>query len=1076
MTGNQPPQDRAHPRRPFVLAAAAAGATAALLLSGTLGLARHAAAFRMAHSAERTDPPPIDFARDIRPILSENCFLCHGPDPSSREASLRLDIPEGLFTARDEDSTAPVIPGNRNASPLWQRIVETNPDDHMPPPDTGKALTSEQIDTIGRWIDAGAEWSAHWAFEPVLAHTPPAVQHESWPNNDIDRFVLARLESEGLTPAPRADRPTLIRRVTLDLIGLPPTPEEVEAFLADTSPDAFERVVDRLLASPRFGERWARVWLDQARYADTKGYEADRTRTIWPYRDWVVRAFNSDMPFDQFTIVQLAGDLLPEPTEDDLLATAFHRNTMNNDEGGTDDEEFRVAAVKDRVATTFQVFTGLTMSCAECHTHKYDPITQTEYYEAFAFFDQTADADRNDEAPTRAFGTQDQKAALEALRAEIASLETRIADALDTALAEPLEPASPAPVPVPPPAALDEPADVFWIDDDTPAGVSLMADGSPAAWQWITSDEHPAALGRRSLLRSGAGFTQQYFDTAPIPLTLHERDRLVAHVWLDESNPPREIMLQFHTADGSWEHRAYWGDNLIAFGTNNTGARRPMGPLPPRGQWVRLELDPADLDLAPGTTIDGLALSQHGGTVRWDAVGLHTRHPPDTAWARSFTAWLATITQREGLGLPDAVRAALHSDAHTPTPEYSPEQLATLRRHYAQEFHTPTRQTLRPYLEILNKVRADESRTRAQMPTVPVMVELPPADRRTTHLLTAGSYLSPGKEVTPGTPAALNPFPDDLPRDRLGLATWIVSPDNPLTARVTVNRFWERFFGRGIVDTLENFGAQGSQPTHPELLDHLALAFMHDGWSVKALCRTIVLSSTYQQVSDATPEQLERDPHNALLARGPRFRVEAEMIRDQALAVSGLLSPKLFGPPVYPPQPDGIWQMVYSGDQWTTSTGEDRYRRSLYTFWRRTSPYPSMTTFDAGSREVCLPRRIRTNTPLQALVTLNDPVYVEAAQALARRMIAEGGPLAADRAARGLRLCLAREPTPAEIDILLDLVADAYLHYRQQPGDAQPFATDPLGPLPDGLDPIEAAAWTVVANVLLNLDEFLTRN
>lgn len=1054
---------RASPPSPGRLAVATV-VMAAVLAVGALGLTRRAAPPPL----DAAGLSPIDFARDIRPILSENCFLCHGPDPSSREASLRLDIPEGLFEARDEDSTAPIIPGDRNASELWRRIVEANPDDHMPPPDSGKALTPEQVDTIGRWIDAGAAWTGHWAFEPVLDHTPPEVQNRAWPNNDIDRFVLARLESEGLTPAPRADRPTLLRRVSLDLTGLPPTPEEVEAFLADTSPDAYERVVDRLLASPGFGERWARVWLDQARYADTKGYEADRARTVWPYRDWVIRAFNDDMPFDRFTIAQLAGDLLPEPSEDDLLATAFHRNTMNNDEGGTDDEEFRVAAVKDRVATTFQVFTGLTMGCAECHTHKYDPITQTEYYEAFAFFDQTADADRNDEAPTHPFGTQDQQAALEALRAEMASLESRIADALDAALTASLEPDTPAP----PPAVLDEPADVFWIDDDTPAGTSLMADGNPAAWEWITRDEHPAAVGRRSLLRSGAGFTQQYFDTAPIPLVLHERDHLVAHVRLDENDPPREIMLQFHTDDGSWEHRAYWGENLIDFGTNNTGARRAMGPLPPSNQWVRLEIDPAEIDLDPGTTIDGLALSQHGGTVRWDGIGLRTRHQPDSAWARSFSAWLDTVTRRGGVGLPEPIRAALNTEQPTPTPE----QLALLRRHYVRHFHAPTRNAIRHLTDALAAARADETRTLAQMPAVPIMVELPPAKRRTTHLLTAGSYLSPGKEVTPGVPAALHPFPDDLSRDRLGLAKWIVLADNPLTARVTVNRFWERFFGRGIVDTLENFGAQGSQPTHPQLLDHLALAFVHDGWSVKALCRRIVLSSTYQQSSNAPPDLRKIDPHNALLAHGPRFRVEAEMVRDQALAVSGLLSPKLFGPPVYPPQPDGVWQMVYSGEQWMTSTGEDRYRRSLYTFWRRTSPYPSMTTFDAGSREVCLPRRIRTNTPLQALVTLNDPVYVEAAQALARRMITEGGPIASDRAARGLRLCLARNPTHEEVDVLLSLVADAYLHYRQHPDEAQTFATDPLGPLPEGLDATEAAAWTVAANVLLNLDEFLTRN
>lgn len=1017
--------------------------------------------------ADGADAQAVDFARDVRPILSNNCFLCHGPDPSSREASLRLDTPEGLFHARNDKALPPVVPGDRGASPLWQRITSADPDAHMPPLESGKTLTPEQLDTIGRWIDAGAAWKNHWSFEPVLNHAPPVVWDESWPASDIDRFVLARLESEGLSPSPRADRPTLIRRVTLDLTGLPPTPDEVAAFVSDDAPDAFERVVDRLLASPRFGERWARVWLDQARYADTRGYEADRSRTIWPYRDWVIRAFNSDMPFDEFAVRQLAGDLLPDATDDDLLATAFHRNTMNNDEGGTDDEEFRVAAVKDRVSTTFQVFTGLTMACAECHTHKYDPITQAEYYEAFAFFNQSADTDTPDESPTHSFGTAAQQAELDALRAEIDSLEARLTEALDTATALPLEPEGDAGTGSA--AAFSEPVDVYWIDDDTPAGAMLMADGTPTPWKWTTSDEHPAAVGGRSLARSAPAFTQQYFDTAPVPIPLREGDRIVLHVWLDEADPPREIMLQVHTVKTAWEHRAYWGENLIAFGADGTGARRHLGPLPARGQWVRLEIDPAEIGLAPGAQIDGVAFSQHSGTVRWDGFGLVSRHLPDTAWTHSFEAWRSTMRTTDGRGLPEPIREALRAAEPTPA------QLDTLRRHYARHFHRQTRATIRPLAETIAAARADESRVRSAMPTVPIMAELPSEQQRTTHLLSGGSYLSPDIEVSAGVPGALHPFPDDLPRDRLGFATWLASPDNPLTARVTVNRFWERFFGQGLVETLEDFGAQGAAPTHPELLDHLAITFMHDGWSVKSLCRRIVLSSTYRQASGVTPELIERDPHNALFTRGPRFRVEAEMVRDQALAVAGLLSPKMYGPPVYPPQPDGIWQVVYSGERWMTSEGEDRYRRSLYTFWRRTSPYPSMTTFDAGSREVCLPRRIRTNTPLQAFVTLNDPVYVEAAQALARRMIDEGGPIASERAALGLRLCLAREPEREEIDVLLDLVADSYMHYSSNEAEAQAFATDPLGPLPDGLDPAEAAAWTVAANVLLNLDEFLMR-
>jgi hypothetical protein len=1045
--------------------------------------------------APTPDAQAIDFSRDIRPILSNNCYLCHGPDPSSREADLRLDTPDGLRALLDA-GRPPVTPGDRDASEVWRRVTAADPDDHMPPPDSGKHLTPEQIDLLGRWIDAGAPWKDHWSFEPILRHPLPDVQDEAWCESDLDRFVLARLESEGLGPSPRADRHTLIRRVTLDLTGLPPTPDEIDAFLADDSPDAYERLVDRLLASPRYGERWARVWLDLARYADTKGYEKDAGRTIWPYRDWVIRAFNDDMPFDRFTITQLAGDLLPDPTDDDILATAFHRNTMNNDEGGTDDEEFRTAAVKDRLTTTFSVWNGLTMTCAECHTHKYDPITQTEYYQALAFFNQTADADRPDEEPTHAFGAAEQQTQLASLDSEISNLKSQI----DFIVNDNIKQATAALPPLPPPAGegrgegstppysptLDQPesagdtssttqpspaqsTDWYWIDDHTPPGVTLMADGAPSPWRWYETDEHDPATGLRSLARSAPAFTQQYFDAAPIPVTLRAGDKLIASVWLDEADPPREIMLQIHTTDGSWEHRAYWGENLIGFGADNTGARRPMGPLPETGRWVRLELDPADLNLQHGTQIDGWALSQHSGTVRWDAIGLATATPPDELWAGSFTAWRDLVGARDGAGLPEHIRTLLRTDRRTP------DQQLELERYYRRTFHRPTRDRISGLTDQLDAIRAQRDTLAAQMPRVPVMAELPAEQHRTTHLLSGGSFLAPQEQVSPAVPEALHPFPDALPRDRLGFAQWLAAPDNPLAPRVTVNRFWERFFGRGLVETMEDFGAQGTPPPPPELLDHLALTLIDNGWSLKQLCRYIVTSATYQQTSDTTPELLERDLYNTLYARGPRFRLEAEMLRDQALAVSALLSPKMFGPPVYPPQPDGIWQIVYSGESWMTSTGEDRYRRSLYTYWRRTSPYPSMTTFDAPSREVCTPRRIRTNTPLQALVTLNDPVYIEAAQALARRMINEGGPIASDRAARGLALALARQPRPEEIDAILSLVADEYQTYRDNPADALAIATNPLGPLPDNLDPAEAAAWTIAANVILNLDEFLTR-
>ena len=663
--------------------------------------------------------------------------------------------------------------------------------------------------------------STHWAFQPIERPDPPSVQNESWPRNPIDRFILARLEEEGVSPSPPADRRTLIRRVSLDLIGLPPTPEQVRAFVNDERPGAYRRLVDRLLASPAYGERWASVWLDLARYADSKGYEADRYREIWPYRDWVIDAYNTDMPFDRFTIEQIAGDLLESPTRSQKIATAFHRNTMTNDEGGTVDEEFRVAAVMDRADTTGQVWMGLTMGCAKCHDHKYDPISQREYYQFYAFFNQTADSDKNDDRPTIPVPTPTQ-------REEIERIETKIAE----------------------------------LQEKLPKDASSTKES--------TKDESP--------------------------------------------NP---------------------------------------------------------------------------------------------------------------------IRAKI----------------------------------------------AELKKARPEPPTVPIMRRLPEDKRRETHILLKGNYQNRGQEVKPGVPEAFHSFPEDAPRTRLGLAKWLVDEDNPLTARVVANRYWARMFGIGLVETEEDFGTQGARPTHPKLLDWLASEFMERGWSRKELCRLIVTSATYRQSSHVSPELYRRDPRNRLLARGPRFRLSAEAIRDQALAISGLLSRKMHGPPVMPPQPDGVWQVVYSGKKWKTSKGEDRYRRGLYTYWRRTSPYPSMSAFDATSRSTCTIRRIRTNTPLQALVTLNDPVYVEAAEALARRIMTETAPDAdaAQRAAYGFRLCTARPPTGRELDRIVELYQEELGHYRGKPSAARQMATTHLGPAADELNIAELAAWTVVSNVLLNLDEVLMK-
>ncbi|HEV2970060.1 MAG TPA: PSD1 and planctomycete cytochrome C domain-containing protein [Pirellulales bacterium] len=791
----------------------------------------------------------VDFIRDVRPLFEARCWKCHGE--AKHESGLSLFRKESAFAGGDGGKA--FEPGKSAESRLIRYVSGLDSETVMPPEGEGERLTAEQVGLLRGWIDQGAKWpaeadtagasaSTHWAYKKPERATIPAVKNSAWPRNEIDYFVLARLEKEGLAPQSEVDRARLIRRVSLDLVGLPPTVEEVDAFLADKGPDAYEKVVDRLLASSRYGERWARPWLDLARYADTHGYEKDTRRSMWPYRDWVINALNKNMPFDQFTIEQLAGDLLPNATLEQKIATGFHRNTMINMEGGVDPEEYRVAAVIDRVNTTATVWLGTTLGCCQCHSHKYDPFKQKEYYQFMAFFNNTADTGSNENPK-----------------------------------------------------------------------VEVAAEGRG------TRDEGRGDADRRKV--------------EPVVIAAIE-----------------ENATDVKSENGAKSQSEAKNDSLV-------------GSL-------------ASRSAAPAETNDKSAEKK-----------------------------------------PKAKKK----------PE--PPKLTTL-----------------------------------------VMQELPKP--REQHLFVGGSFLNPGEVVSPNVPAVLNPFPADQPRNRLGLAKWLVDPANPLTARVAINRIWAQYFGSGIVLTIEDFGTKGERPMHPELLDWLATDFIRRDWDLKAMHRLIVTSATYRQSSRATPELLERDPQNRLLARGPRVRLEAELVRDQALAASGLLSPKIGGPSVMPPQPDGIWSSPYSGDRWATAAGEDRCRRGLYTFWKRTAPYPSFTSFDAPSREFCVVRRPRTNTPLQALAILNDPVYIEAAQALARRMVKE--PDRADataRLVRGFRLCLARTPEPAESDRLLSLYNQELDRFR---GDAK--SAQSIGGKLDGAAPAaELAAWTVVANVLLNLDETLNK-
>jgi hypothetical protein len=744
----------------------------------------------------------VSFNRDVRPILAKNCFACHGPDQGDRKAELRLDTAEGATV--DLGGHRALVPGQANESELVSRIESDDPDTVMPPPDSGHELSAEEKVLLRRWIAEGAEYKVHWSFTRPEKVELPTVGKKDWPKHAIDHFVLARLEAEQLAPSDAVDRYRLIRRVSLDLTGLPPTPEEADAFVSDFSDGAFETVVDRLLASETYGEHWARMWLDLARYADTKGYEKDRHRDIWKFRDWVINALNRDMSYDQFTIEQLAGDLLANASSEQILATAFHRNTMTNDEGGTDNEEFRIAAVKDRVDTTMQVWMGLTMGCAKCHSHKYDPISQEDYYSFYALFNQTEDADRSDDAPV---------------------------------------------IPLP-----------------TPQQVKQIA-------------EIEAALKK-----------------------LQEQQKT-----------------------------------------------------------------------KPEESVDVMIKAQQ---------------------------------------------------------------------------------------KLLTDLRNSVTKP-------PIMKELAEGKRRETRLHQRGNFLDPGDKVEPAVLGLFGTPGDDAPPNRLAVARWIVQPENPLTARVMVNRVWARLFGIGLVETEEDFGTQGMMPSHPELLDWLAVDFQQNGWAIKKLLRTVVLSATYQQSAAVSKEKIDSDARNILLSRGPRFRLSAETVRDQALAVSGLLTHKVGGPSVMPPQPGGVWKSTYNALKWQDATGPDRYRRALYTYWKRTSPYPAMITFDAGSGEVCQIRRVRTNTPLQALVTLNDPAFVEAAGALSKRMDEIDGPLAA-KIRRGFRLTLTRFPNENETSLLVGL-------YESLASD---FAKDQAA----STRLVEAAkleagdaALISVANVLLNLDETLMK-
>lgn len=927
----------------------------------------------------------LDYNRDIRPILSANCFSCHGPDEESREAKLRLDTADGAQKVLQSEDDPELI----------YRIVTDDEDDLMPPPDSGHRLTEIQKELIKKWVSAGAPYDDHWSFKrPAKVEVPEA-------GHPIDHFISSRLKEVGLVLSEPADRLALIRRVSLDLTGLPPALEVADEFQKTGD---LGKLVDRLLGSKGFGEHWARMWLDLARYADTKGYEKDRPRPIWRYRDWVIGALNADMPYDQFTVEQLAGDLLPDATNEQILATAFHRNTMENDEGGTDDEEFRVAAVKDRVDTTVQVWMGLTMGCAKCHTHKYDPISIEDYYSFYAFFNQTEDADRG--APVAATPTREQSARIRSLESEMetisAQLKTRTEEFEKAfALWKTGMKAGPLWQPLSMVGQETKHAKIVQAADGT-----LRVEGElPEKDTWTLTLDLPAnppvtALRIDALAKKPGG---KWKDKN---VALRE----LTGEWLVEGEKPEKLSLTNPRADFSqkgWEvAKAIDGSTEAGWAFSPKAADPHVAIFdfskPISGGKLRLTLEQ---EYGIGLTFESFRLSVSTQPVKWLA---------------------AEVDSNEGL------ESVFRSQVFAPTMKMNAR---------------------------LVEVRKELEQIRRVIPTTPIMRELPPGRQRVTKVHQRGNFLDQGEEVTARLPMMFGDLPEGESANRLGVARWLTAPENPLAGRVMANRVWARLFGIGIVETEEDFGMQGAVPTHPELLDWLAVEYRENGWSLKKLLKTIVMSKAYQQSSKVTPEMLAADPRNRLLSRGPRFRLSAEMVRDQALAASGLLTRKIGGPSVMPPQPAGVWKSTYSGDKWQNATGPDRFRRGLYTYLKRTSPYPSMTTFDAGSGEVCQVRRVRTNTPLQALVTLNDTVFIEAAGALAQRMT---------DLTHGFRLVLIRPPSDKELARLNELHGAMKRHFENDPEAAKELLN--AAGLKEG-----DAAMVAVANVLLNLDETLTK-
>jgi hypothetical protein len=1035
----------------------------------------------------------VDFSRDIKPILSDTCYKCHGPDAAQRKADMRLDLQSVALA--DERVPVIIVPGAPGKSELWRRISSDDPDLQMPPPSADRTLSDEQRELIGRWIKQGASWQDHWSF--VMPRRPALPTRSPWIGNAIDSFVLARIEQAGLKPSPRAELETLIRRVTLDLTGLPPTQQELDAVLADKAPDAYERLVDRLLNSPRYGERMAIVWLDAARFADTSGYQTDGARSMWRWRDWVISSFNRNQPFDEFSIEQLAGDLLPDPTPDQIVATGFNRNHRSNSEGGIVPEEYLVEYAVDRVDTTATIWLGLTMGCARCHNHKYDPISQQEFYQVMAFFNNLPERGRvaklGNSSPLVKAPTRQMARRLAELEAQIAGASEQLhqqREQIESSLrtwSETYQPTADDALVVAQSLAVRlswddlehpwvaEPAEqavpVEPAEPVRPAGLTLPEGQGEA--RFVEGVEGKA-------LKLGGG----HFVEAGNMIEFSGNDPITLATWIQPRSVQNGTIMSILKPEDDRATGFSWKlvDNRVQV---NFGPRwlddaiiiRTLEPLP-SDHWSHLALVHDGSQLAPGLKlyINGelqqveVLLDIFTGTfttsptvqfgIQGDQQGLDGELDETRFYKRA-------LRPREIRVL--ATRESIQQIIAMPEEDRREGQREKLHRLFMDRY------VAEPLQDIFQRLRAWEIELETelrQVPTVMVMQENP--QRQPTFVLMRGQYDKPGEEVEVGIPASLTGGTDRQVRSRLEMASWLVDGSNPLTARVIVNRFWYQYFGRGLVRTLEDFGSQGDLPTHPQLLDWLAMEFIESGWDVKAMQRLIVTSATYQQSSAVDERQLSVDPANLLLARAPRLRLQAEMIRDQALASSGLLVGTIGGPSVKPYQPEGLWKEIAS-QVYVRDDAEKLYRRSLYTFWKRTVPPPMMMTFDAASRETCILSRSRTNTPLQALTLLNDVTFVEAARALAGEMLARGGSSPGDKLAWGFRQLTSRWPSDRERAILVKALQRSLARYQADQESALKLVGFGELKVPAGIDPVQLAAYTNVANLMMNLDEVVNR-